>query len=474
MQAAGLDKPLKLQVPKVVTARIESAVEFELGKTIIIRGLAAEPVKGKSRQLLVMVTARRGNRPEGINQATEVADPSADLKVNPSEYKKLPRLAPGPYSREHRYAMVYDVADLITSNLDSIIQGEFEARDDDSTTKRKLDILLQVIRKRVAPKSWQAANGVSRIQPYPTNLSLAGLVVSQTEEIHAEVVKFLQDLRSRLGLLTADRPLPPRKRSKQVYLQVYNVADLVIPIPQSIRDPKAVSAAVFADIDRLIELITSTVAPESWDSLGGPGEIEPFATNLSLVASQSSEIHEEIAELLEQLRRLRDVQVTLQARFIRAPRGFWERSGLDFDFKSADAVENSLGGDCALLSGSQANLLLHEAHVALYAGVLASPSVTVFNGQHASISLSRVGRDLTLRFQAACSADRVAVHLRLAFDADLSKALVHNIPVGGALAVRVPQAEANRVENERADDRPLLLLITPGIIVRQEEANTES
>ena len=61
-----------------------------------------------------------------------------------------------------------------------------------------------------------------------------------------------------------------------------------------------------ADFDSLIELITSTIQPTTWDEVGGPGSIAEFATNLSLVISQTQEVHEQIADLLEQLRRLQD------------------------------------------------------------------------------------------------------------------------------------------------------------------------
>ena len=47
-----------------------------------------------------------------------------------------------------------------------------------------------------------------------------------------------------------------------------------------------------ADFDSLIDLITSTVTPNSWDSSGSAGSIAPFSTNLTLVVSQTQEIHE--------------------------------------------------------------------------------------------------------------------------------------------------------------------------------------
>lgn len=43
--------------------------------------------------------------------------------------------------------------------------------------------------------------------------------------------------------------------------------------------------AAMADFDTLIELITSTIAPDSWDEAGGAGAIEPFPTGVYVDAS---------------------------------------------------------------------------------------------------------------------------------------------------------------------------------------------
>ena len=92
----------------------------------------------------------------------------------------------------------------------------------------------------------------------------------------------------------------------------------------------------------LIDLIQSTVAPDTWDTTGGPGAIRPFETNLSLVVSQTQEVHEEIANLLEQLRRLQDLQVTIEVRFITLADTFFERIGVDFDFNIQTNVNEPL------------------------------------------------------------------------------------------------------------------------------------
>ncbi len=100
--------------------------------------------------------------------------------------------------------------------------------------------------------------------------------------------------------------------------------------------PGSMGGATQADFDTLIDLITSTIAPQSWDTVGGPGSIEGFPTNLSLVVSQTQEVHEQIADLLDQLRRLQDLQVTIEVRYITLNDGFFERIGIDFNFNVDD------------------------------------------------------------------------------------------------------------------------------------------
>jgi len=97
-----------------------------------------------------------------------------------------------------------------------------------------------------------------------------------------------------------------------------------------------------ADFQSLIDLIQNTVAPQTWNTVGGQGAIQPFPTNLSIVVSQTQEVHEEIADLLEQLRRLQDLQVTIEVRFISLNDTFFERIGVDFDFNIQSNVNQPL------------------------------------------------------------------------------------------------------------------------------------
>jgi hypothetical protein len=79
--------------------------------------------------------------------------------------------------------------------------------------------------------------------------------------------------------------------------RVYPVASLVLPTPDS--PPEN------ADYDTLIDLITSSIAPESWDTVGGPGSIEAFPASRSVVITQTPPVHERITSLLQNLEQQR-------------------------------------------------------------------------------------------------------------------------------------------------------------------------
>ena len=91
-----------------------------------------------------------------------------------------------------------------------------------------------------------------------------------------------------------------------------------------------------AKYDELISLIQQTIDPDSWMSNGGSSTITPFAGNLSLVVSAPQTTHEKLADLLASLRRLQDLQVTIEVRFVTLNDNFFERMGVDFDFRIDD------------------------------------------------------------------------------------------------------------------------------------------
>ena len=83
--------------------------------------------------------------------------------------------------------------------------------------------------------------------------------------------------------------------------------------------------------ESLIRLITSTIEPQSWSTVGGSGTIEYYPLTMSLVINQTPNIQEQVADLLNNLRRLLDQEVALEIRLISIAEDFYERIGVDFN-----------------------------------------------------------------------------------------------------------------------------------------------
>jgi hypothetical protein len=80
---------------------------------------------------------------------------------------------------------------------------------------------------------------------------------------------------------------------------VYDVSDL-----PAFRRP---SGGTSPDYEQLIDVITSSLKMVSWSEVGGPGSINPYdaGDTQALVVSQTGDVHEEISNLLDNLRSLR-------------------------------------------------------------------------------------------------------------------------------------------------------------------------
>jgi hypothetical protein len=91
-------------------------------------------------------------------------------------------------------------------------------------------------------------------------------------------------------------------------VKVYPVRDLVT-LDSEFRPPLPDDRRGGEDYGRLINLIQSTVAPTTWDEVGGPGSVQEYRNSHSITFTQTEEVHEEAAELMSALRRIRDEQI---------------------------------------------------------------------------------------------------------------------------------------------------------------------
>lgn len=74
------------------------------------------------------------------------------------------------------------------------------------------------------------------------------------------------------------------------------------PTPLGNRSEKTPELPRMPDYDDLLETITSTVEPESWEKLGGPGSIAELPSCDVIVVQQTREEHEQVAQLLHLIR----------------------------------------------------------------------------------------------------------------------------------------------------------------------------
>lgn len=92
----------------------------------------------------------------------------------------------------------------------------------------------------------------------------------------------------------------PEEAESELLTQVYPVRDLVKPIQT---DLLGAELGAYDDYPSLIDMLTRTVRPTTWEDVGGPGAIESYPPCFGLVISQTEEVHEEIENLLAQIRK---------------------------------------------------------------------------------------------------------------------------------------------------------------------------
>jgi hypothetical protein len=206
-----------------------------------------------------------------------------------------------------------------------LLRGEFPG------TGAPHERLITLITQTIQPSSWQAAGGSGTIAYYA---AAPGLIVNQTVDIHEQIADLLAALRRQ-------QEAEAEAQSK-LEMRIYPVADLVVS--DNTAEDSATEAA------KLIKLIFSTVEPNTWSDMGGPGTIDYCPLTLSVVVNQTPEVHKKLEELLSALHLLNDAEpadVEMGARvqmtgLLRACRQAWEQGRLE---KAADLALEALALD---------------------------------------------------------------------------------------------------------------------------------
>lgn len=231
-------------------------------------------------------------------------------------------------------------------------------------------------------------------------------------------------------LTAAEKPAKPQPALIQ---KTYAVADLVVPYATALKPPAkdadscAQCVALGCPMPQpcaeptkeaaLIKLITSTVRPQTWSEMGGRCRAEYYPVGMALVVSAPADVQEQVADLLESLRRMQDVQVAVEIRVISVTESFFERIGVDCKMNTAPKVVRATGCDglervgtdfckpcdaqcpacpkeakcdppkAMFLNDCQAHALMEAVQGDRRANVMTSPKVMTMNGQAARIKV---------------------------------------------------------------------------------------
>lgn len=106
----------------------------------------------------------------------------------------------------------------------------------------------------------------------------------------------------------------PEDAGSQLVTRIYPVLDLAArrtPIYEAsavVTSRTAGGKMGSADYQSLMDVITSTIDPDSWDDVGGPGSISEFDNAGVIIISQTQDVHPKIGALLNSLRRVKGLQ----------------------------------------------------------------------------------------------------------------------------------------------------------------------
>jgi general secretion pathway protein D len=185
---------------------------------------------------------------------------------------------------------------------------------------------------------------------------------------------------------------------------MYCVADLVIPVEDCTGQLSATPGRARAKTQesKLIQLLTTTLAPQTWTAQGGRGTVEYFPLTYALVITQTADIHEQIADLLAGLRRLQGIRVAIEVRFISAPADVCERMAQDLGIDARDLNPQPPAGcagkqpaKVAFLDDKHLRNLLEAVQGDVHTNVMQAPRLTACNGQQLGVSCTDVQHFVT-------------------------------------------------------------------------------
>jgi hypothetical protein len=233
--------------------------------------------------------------------------------------------------------------------------------------------------------------------------------------------------------LSAGAPIRTATSDAAVVTRVYDVRELLVPIPNfddapdlrmAIRGPGTTRpVALFGSpvanrprwnggqgredgpptraklVNDLVRLLEETVGADTWRETGGTiGAIRELSG--CLVITQTAASQREIAHLLDQLREVKSFQVTVESRFITVGDPGLREAGVKIDNPESKDPTSFPSSELTFLDEHQVDSILRSAQAPeADRPVVTSPRLTLFNGQQAYVAVT-TEREYVSNFKA--------------------------------------------------------------------------
>jgi hypothetical protein len=162
------------------------------------------------------------------------------------------------------------------------------------------DVSLEEVVELVAEKTGiPIVIDVHALEDFGIDMSIPITAKFTETPLHFALTRLLNSLE--LTYIIRDEVLfitTPEQAEESLLIGLYPVRDLVEIGDDSSIEPLGARC----DFDSLSNVIQSIVYPDTWDAVGGPGDIATLLPVPTLVISQTQDVHEQISELLVQLR----------------------------------------------------------------------------------------------------------------------------------------------------------------------------
>ena len=240
--------------------------------------------------------------------------------------------------------------------------------------------------------NWRAleAAGIDRAAPVTArlrNAKFSKVLQVVLDEIGGDTIKMGYSIDDGVLTITTTDDL-----NRNTLTKVYDIRDLIAEVPDYAPTgepkpepkPQPTTQPGPSLAEQIATLIQETVEPDAWRDAGGTvGSIRELSGQFIITATP--QMHEQIVNLLHQLREARGVQVSVEARFIAITPALLDKA---LGGKLRGSLAKSSEATVWQLTDAQVDAVLREAQQAENSTLLTAPRITLFNGQRAHVTVS--------------------------------------------------------------------------------------